>query len=178
MSNYWTYIAHFMLRYPGKQLSHASTWHLNEEGFRMRRYENNLTWRNAMFRKIGMLMLVFFSAHALANHVTMRASETKNNETTPWSIATQDDGYYQILGPQDHKKFIVYVSPFHEGKPSDTITLDCNAGDGYQTHLVPAGATIVCYPDFKDIIPIYIDQFQNGSEGTFTYEPYTTPNMN
>jgi hypothetical protein len=131
-----------------------------------------------MFKKFILLMLVFFSTNALANRVTMRASETQNNEVVSWTIATQDDGYYQLLGPADHKKFIVYVSPLHNGKPSDTITLDCNARDGYQTHQVPAGAMIVCYPDFKDVIPIYIDQFKNGSEGTFTYEPYESSKKN
>ncbi len=125
-----------------------------------------------MFKKIVLLMVILFSAHALANTVTMRASEKQNHEIHPWKIETKDDGYYQLLGPADHKKFIVYVSPSHNEKPSDTITLDCNAGDGYQTHQVPAGSTIVCYPDFNDVIPIYIDTFQNGAEGTFRYEPY------
>lgn len=124
-----------------------------------------------MFKKICMLILVFFSANVWAKTVTIRSA---NHEIVPWEIATKDDGYTQLLGEYDPKKFIVYVAPSHNGKPSDTITLDCNAGDGngYQTHQVPAGTMIICYPDFKDFIPIYIDHFRNGAEGTFTYEPY------
>lgn len=128
-----------------------------------------------MLKKIAMLMLVFFSTHALANIVTIKASQTQNNKRLPWKIETKDDGYYQILGSYDHKKFIVYVSPFHDGKLSDPIIVNCNAGNGsYETHEVAPGAILECYPHFNDIISIYIDQktFQHGSEGDFRYEPY------
>ncbi len=113
-------------------------------------------------------MLIFFSTHALAKTVTIGAM---NNESQPWVIATKDDGYIQLLGEgYGLKKFTVYVSPSHNGKTSDTITVECNAGnDFFDTHYVEAGFTLHCYPHFNDRVLIYIDQFQNGSEGTFTY---------
>jgi hypothetical protein len=122
-----------------------------------------------MFKKICILLLVFFSVNVFATTVTIR---TQNNEVVPWKIAKENDGYYQLLGHYDPRKFTVYVSPHHDGKLSDPIAVECNAGDdNFGKHQVLPGEAITCYPHFKDIIAIYIDQFQNGSEGTFTYEP-------
>lgn len=123
-----------------------------------------------MLKKIGILMLVFFSANVFANISTIRS---QNGEKVDWTIPTKDDGYYQLLGKYDPKKFTVYVSPQHVGKPSDPIAVECNAGDDdFSKHEVLPGEAITCYPHWKDVIVIYIDKFQNGSEGTFTYEPY------
>ncbi|STX29211.1 Uncharacterised protein [Legionella beliardensis] len=101
------------------------------------------------------------------------------NEQASWTIAAQEDGYFQLLGLHDDKKFIVQVSDLYNSLPSDTITIHCNTGNGQiGRYDVAAGTTLTCYPHFHDVITIAIvpQNFKNGATGNFRYEFYKHTN--
>lgn len=129
-----------------------------------------------MIKKLLISTLTCLSiTNGFANTFAVKAPQISSNEEVQWTIATKDDGYYQLLGLYDERKFTVQVSPLHNNTPSDVITVDCNAGNGaIEHHNVAPGTSLTCYPHFHDVIAIYInpETFKNGAEGSFIYESY------
>lgn len=114
------------------------------------------------------LILVSFAVKAefLPAH---HPEATKTNETFSWAFASIDDGLFFLLGPESTYFLNIHVKPYTaEGKPSDTVTVLCNAGK----YRISAGESLDCYGNYVDVISMSIraDDFANGAEGVYTFK--------
>jgi len=87
-----------------------------------------------------------------------------------WKFMTQGDGMMFLLDPDSPDVLLIHVNKtIASGQIADPVTLHCNATD----YRVEPDSTVTCTGNFDDVsyMQIAIQDFKNGSEGTYVYKP-------